>query len=103
MLATQRGQEQNLAQPMVTEIMAYEREELVPISTNILQWWNVTKVRFPRLARMARDYLSIQASSVASESLFSLAGNMVTDKRNLLTDEMIEAVMCLKSWKKNEE
>ncbi len=47
---------------------------------------------------MARDYLTIQATSVTSEQAFSIAGNVITKNRNRLLPEMTRACLCVKSW-----
>lgn len=52
----------------------------------------------PILARMARDYGSILATSVPSESVFSIAGLILTKRRNRLVPATMEILMCLKSW-----
>jgi hypothetical protein len=54
-------------------------------------------VLFPTLARMARDYLGIAATSVDCERLFSEAGDMVTDSRNRLSADSIKSSMILSS------
>lgn len=47
---------------------------------------------------MARDFLAIPASSVASESAFSTGGRVVSPHRNRLHPKTIEALMCAQSW-----
>ncbi|XP_067948816.1 E3 SUMO-protein ligase ZBED1-like [Watersipora subatra] len=49
-----------------------------------LTWWSQHETSFPCLAKLAKKYLCIQASSVASERLFSTAGNIITARRNSL-------------------
>ena len=49
---------------------------------------------------MALDMLSIPAMSASPERLFSAAGLTVTDRRNRLNSEAIEALGCLRSWYK---
>ena len=49
-----------------------------------LQWWQKNKNTFPHLANVVKKYMAIPATSVPSERLFSVAGNIVTDKRNSL-------------------
>lgn len=66
--------------------------------TNILEWWKINEHQFPRLARIARDYLAIPATSVPSEQVFSTSKNLITEKRNRLLGKTIRACMCLKSW-----
>ena len=47
---------------------------------------------------MALDILSIPAMSAEPERLFSGAKITITDRRNRLGIESIEAIECLKSW-----
>ena len=50
---------------------------------------------YPILARLAKKYLSIPASSAASERVFLAAGNVVTKKRNKLGDDTVDALVFL--------
>jgi hypothetical protein len=50
---------------------------------------------------MARDFLTIQATSVASEQVFSIAGHTITKTRNRLLPETARASLCMKSWISN--
>jgi hAT family C-terminal dimerisation region len=63
-----------------------------------LSWWRAHSTEYPNLSKMARDYLSVQASSVPCEQLFSLAGNIVSKKRNRLDKNTTRACLCLRSW-----
>ena len=47
---------------------------------------------------MARDYLTIQATSVSSEQAFSVVGNTISKTWNRLSPETARACLCLKSW-----
>jgi len=49
---------------------------------------------------MARDYLAIPSTSVASERAFSCGKNMITDKRSQLAAKTVRAALCLQSWYK---
>jgi hypothetical protein len=68
-------------------------EEAEPLS-----WWKAHIDEYPTLSKMARDYLTIQATSVASEKAFSIAGNAITKKRSRLLPETVRASLCVKSW-----
>ena len=65
---------------------------------NILKWWKDNQSQFPTLAKMARDYLAMQASSVPSERGFSKSGLTVSNLRNRLNPETVRYLMCLQSW-----
>jgi hypothetical protein len=67
-------------------------------SKDIMNWWKNHAQIYPNLSRMARDYLAIPSTSASSERLFSLGSNLITDKRNNLNEDTIQAHECLKSW-----
>jgi hypothetical protein len=74
-----------------------------PIPTyNALKWWQeeTQQKSFPHLSRMAIDYLCIPAMSADAERLFSSCKITLTDRRNRLGDDVLEAIECLKSWLK---
>lgn len=51
--------------------------------------------KYPHLQQLAIKYLSIPSGSVASERLFSTAGNILTDRRNRLTPENLNMLVFL--------
>jgi len=63
-----------------------------------LQWWQMNQNQFPRLAKMAMDFLSIPSTSVPSEECFSISKNLITNTCNRLAEKTIRSCMCLKSW-----
>ncbi|KAL8136162.1 hypothetical protein AgCh_010675 [Apium graveolens] len=65
---------------------------------DLLNWWKVNELKYPNLQLMARDFLAIPASTVASESTFSSSGRLVSPHRNRLNPKTIEALMCAQSW-----
>ncbi|GKA68433.1 zinc finger BED domain-containing protein RICESLEEPER 2 [Tanacetum coccineum] len=65
-------------------------------SFNVLGFWKEKETMFPVLSRMAMDIISVQASSVASESAFSTSGRVLSIRRTRLTPASLEMCMCLK-------
>jgi hypothetical protein len=61
------------------EIKAY-RSIKVPEGMTCLQWWQHNHTMFPRIARLARMYLAVCASSAPSERVFSQL-NLVVQRR----------------------
>ncbi|GET03141.1 zinc finger BED domain-containing protein RICESLEEPER 2-like [Rhizophagus clarus] len=66
-----------------------------------LLWWQAHGSEFPTLYEMARDFLTIQATSVASEQVFSIAGHTITKTQNKLLPETARALLYMKSWISN--
>lgn len=68
--------------------------------TSALSWWleETQQKNYPNLSKMAVDILSIPAMSAEPERLFSAAKLTVTDRRNRLGSDVMEALECLKSW-----
>jgi hypothetical protein len=62
-----------------------------------LLWWKVNEKKYPRLAALAKYYLSIPASSAFSERCFSFAGNTRSIKRTGISDSKLEMMAVLKT------
>ncbi|EGF77381.1 hypothetical protein BATDEDRAFT_14071, partial [Batrachochytrium dendrobatidis JAM81] len=62
--------------------------------------WKRRESDFPLLAKMARDYLAIPATSASSEHAFSKARHLITDSRTRLSDQTIRAIICLGNWQR---
>ena len=71
------------------------------LDTNVLSWWKKNSCKFPVLSELAKDVLAVQVSSVASESAFSTSGRILDPFRSCLTPYMIEALVCLQQWLRN--
>ena len=65
---------------------------------DILKWWKSHESTFLVLSKMARDLLTPSMSIVASESTFSIAANILGERRTRLSTEMLESLTCLKDW-----
>ena len=65
---------------------------------DLLAWWKEKESQFPILAAMARDLFTVQASTVASESAFSLSGRVISERRSKLTAESMQVCVCLKDY-----
>jgi hypothetical protein len=55
------------------ELAAYRLEENLEFGSDALEWWRRKAAEYPSVARIARKYLAIQASSAPSERVFSCA------------------------------
>ncbi|CAB4409531.1 unnamed protein product [Rhizophagus irregularis] len=80
------------------ELNSYFNSTPEPGTINVLEWWKSYESNYPTLAKMARNYLAIPATSAPVERLFSESGNLITPERNRLRSDIIRAIMCLKSW-----
>ena len=87
-----------------TELEVYMEQPLVEWKTkgkvlfDVLSWWKLKQPELPILSRLARDVLSIQVSTVASESAFSAGGRVVDPFRSRLDPEVVQALVCTKDW-----
>ncbi|GJU61935.1 zinc finger BED domain-containing protein RICESLEEPER 2 [Tanacetum coccineum] len=79
------------------ELTKYLKESRLELEDDedfdILNWWKLNSPRFPIVSRMAKDILSIQVSTVASESAFSASGRILDPYRNALAPNIVEALI----------
>ncbi|KAL3971629.1 C-C chemokine receptor type 4 [Sarotherodon galilaeus] len=63
--------------------------------TDPLEWWKQHETSFPLVARLARKYLCIPATSSSSERAFSASGNIITCKRSCLKPNTVDQLVFL--------
>ena len=83
-----------------TELELYLDEPRVSSNTkfDILDFWKENQFRYPELASMAHDILSIPLSTVASEAAFSVGGWVIDEYRSSLKPGIVEYLICTKGW-----
>jgi hAT family C-terminal dimerisation region len=67
-------------------------------AADVISWMQFHAPFFPRLSRMAYDYLGAAGTSVASERAFSCAGLVVSKLRTRLMHQSVRAICELKSY-----
>ncbi len=60
-----------------------------------LLWWKRHATEIPILATLARKYLCVCATNVASECLFSTSGAIVTPRRSCLKPDKVNMLVFL--------
>ncbi len=78
------------------EIAEYLKEDKINFTQNPFEWWMNKKSKYPILARLARIYLAVPATSTPSKRLFSDAENLLTSKRSRVNAELFKHIMFLK-------
>ena len=63
-----------------------------PCKKKTLQWWKKQQ-DLPLLSSLVKRYQCIPATSVASERVFSTAGDIVSTKRSLLKHEHVDQLI----------
>ncbi|CAN1138562.1 Putative AC transposase, partial [Linum perenne] len=99
------SQRKRLRTTLVTiELDHYLAEQIIarPPDFDILLWWILNGAKYPTLQQIAKDLLAIPITSVASESAFSTFGRLLDHHRCKLHHSTEEAMMCARSWVKDE-
>ena len=78
------------------QLQAYIQVQQVPNDTDPLMWWKQHQQEFPDLARMARQDLTVPATSASPERFFSRVGLVQTDLRGSLLDTTMIDLMWAK-------
>lgn len=92
-------------EPLLDDIEKYFNSPLEKISDGdlteheqLLMWWKNHEQDYPRMAKAARDFLAVPASSVPCERLFSQGRDVLSLRRQSLAPEIIREIMTLKSY-----
>lgn len=78
------------------ELANYKAEDSIPLEADPLNWWKEHQLNYPLLSNLAKYYLCVPASSVASERVFSTAGDLVTAQRSCLSGGQVDKLIFLK-------
>ncbi|XP_061591545.1 E3 SUMO-protein ligase ZBED1-like [Cololabis saira] len=92
---TPRAPEKTIRERAKEEISKYRGRDGLGVNGDVLQWWK-DQVDLPLLSKLARSYLSIPATSVPSERVFSTAGDIITAERSRLLPEHVDQLIFLK-------
>ena len=76
------GRDVDLANKIDNEVNTYLHREITNADENPLVFWKHQQHNFPFLSVLAKAYLSVSASSVPVEAMFSTSGLIVNQKRS---------------------
>ena len=78
------------------ELSTFLGEPLLQRQQDPATWWKVNASRFPVMSKVAQIYLAPPPTSVPSERLFSVAGDIITEHRSRLLPDNAEKLIFLK-------
>ena len=73
----------------------YMDQPCIDTDSKPLEWWKSNSSLFPVMAKLAKKYLSIPATSVRSERVFSSGGYIVNNFRSRLLPEHVNLLVFL--------
>ncbi|XP_052635392.1 zinc finger BED domain-containing protein 4-like [Harpia harpyja] len=73
----------------------YIVEPLCKRSTNLLDWWKNNEHRFPAVARLSRQYLTIPATAVLPDQAFTTSKSTLEHRRAVLAPENLDQILFL--------
>ena len=89
---TERNSSLTDAEKVKSEIETYRHFPNLDVELSPLEWWKANSQQFPLLQQVARKYLSICATSVSSERVFSKGGNIVTGRVQLKPEKVDQLI-----------
>ncbi|KAE9523138.1 hypothetical protein AGLY_016452 [Aphis glycines] len=88
--------------PTMKQLEEYKNLKIkVPYDQDPLNWWKENESKYSAVSLLAKKYLSIVATSVPCERLFSEAGTIISKKRNRLSPERLNQLLFLNSYFKS--
>jgi hypothetical protein len=82
------------------EVEQYLAIDIIPLEDDPLQWWKQHEDSLTLLARLAKKYLAVSTSSVASERLFSDCGITMDKRRTCLSPNTFGRLVFLRRNRK---
>jgi hAT family C-terminal dimerisation region len=66
---------------------------------NPVSYWVSMRPKYPNLARLAIDMMTVPASSCECERLFSELGDLLEPRRRKIGSQLLAAIQCVRSWR----
>jgi hAT family C-terminal dimerisation region len=82
----------------MNELVSYCLGSMEPDGINILSYWKRNETAYPTLVMLTHDIFVVLVSTVPSESCFSSANMILTNKRSRLGAKTFERLVFLKDW-----
>lgn len=79
----------------IIELRSYTDEVMIDRHEDPLDYWQKREPTYRRISKLAKKYLTIPATSVPCERVFSKAGELITDRRNRLSTTHTEQIIFL--------
>lgn len=73
----------------------YKKDTSIPLTSCPLKWWKEKAQMYPLILPLAKAYLTVPATSVPSERVFSTAGDIVNAQRSQLLPENVDMLIFL--------
>ncbi|KAK7929626.1 hypothetical protein WMY93_006021 [Mugilogobius chulae] len=77
------------------EVSTYRSAPSIHVDANPFIWWKTNEAKFPHVAELARRHLCVPGTSVASERIFSTAGDIVDANRSRLGADNVDKLIFL--------
>ena len=86
------------SQSNTNELVCYCLAIMEHYSIDVMEYWKKNASAYPTLTIMACDIFAVPVSTVPSESCFSSANMIFSDKCSKLGAKVFERLVCLKDW-----
>ena len=89
----------------IDEYESYTKEKcnhIKPTLDNWINYWELNKIKYPKLYELSMKYVCYLGSSCSSERTFSTSGGTYTQKRSRLLPYHLEELCVLHSYIKSE-
>ena len=83
------------------ELEAYLEESVESANNDVYHYWKSKSLVWPRLSKMARDYLAIPATTASSERIFNTGKDSAGVSRYRLDPPSMDCYVPLSSWLKS--
>ena len=77
------------------EIIKYKHEKRISSESCPLEWWRNRRTEYPLMSRLARKYLSVQATSTAAERAMSNLNLTLDKRRQSMKADLFDQLMFL--------